>query len=451
MNNIKHWLIYSFIALLAACGSQESADTGVASTNTAYTAANSVEIEPINTATNSSNLLTSLAQLYPNGQLPAERAAQATQDLAQNPAALKLTADAAAQSTQSQTIEPQAVAVDYQPVQRVQNTTLYGAYFFSIYPSEITTALATNPNWKLEGPAFWASLATGSELFPVHRFRNKTNGSYLYSIYETERADIATNYAATFAYEGVAWYARQTPATGWSALYRFRNKTNGTYLFSAYESEKNTIVATYPDVFDLEGIAYYVRQENAATNQLVPLARYAGATGTFQKVNLTMPAGGVLDLALHGTNVRIFDAAMNVVGQAKFSPWGEYQKALEPGAYVIEFQYSSSNAKYAVAYSPTLLAFGNLPQLRNAVYSTSEITTTYHKASFATPAKINFAGSGTSVTIYDSNMQLVDATNSGGTPSYLPVTLPAGEYVFKLMFWSGNSKSVSITSSALPT
>ena len=119
----------------------------------------------------------------------------------------------------------------------------------------------TNPNWLLEGLAFWASLATGTDLYPVHRFRNKTNGSYLYSIYESERAEIAINYAATFVYEGVAWYARQTPATGWSALYRFRNKTNGTYLFSAYESEKNAIVATYPDVFALEGIAYYVRQE----------------------------------------------------------------------------------------------------------------------------------------------------------------------------------------------
>lgn len=191
-------------------------------------------------------------------------------------------------------------------------------------------------------------------------------------------------------------------------------------------------------------------QPNVAANQLVPLARYTGATGTFQKVNLTMPAGGSLDLSLQGTRVRIFDAALNVVGQAAFTPWGEYQKALEPGAYVIEFEYWSANAKNAVAYSPTLLAFGNLPQLRNAVYSTGEPTTTYHKASFATTATINFAGNGTSITIFDSNMKFVDGTNSGGTPSYLPVTLPAGDYVFKFMFWSSNSKSVSITSAALP-
>ena len=271
MNNIKHCFIYSLIALLAACGSQDGSNTNTAITNTALTAAKSVAnlaIKPADKNPDSSSLLQSLAQLYPNGQLPAERVSQAAQELSQNPTALLLTSAAPSATNSSKlqqkngsTLQPQAVAADYQPVQRVQNTTLYGAYFFSIYPGEVTMALATNPNWGLEGPAFWASLATGTDLHPVHRFRNKTNGSYLYSIYETERADIAANYSATFEYEGVAWHARQTTAIGWSALYRFRNKTNGTYLFSAYESEKDAIVANYPTVFELEGIAYYVRQD----------------------------------------------------------------------------------------------------------------------------------------------------------------------------------------------
>jgi Domain of unknown function (DUF5011)/Repeat of unknown function (DUF5648) len=253
------------LTLLTACGDPSATDALTNSGTNNQTSQTLSFITPGQTS--STNLLDSLAVLYPNGQLPANRSAQASEDLSQNPAALKLTAETATVKIQSTTfnatatVAAQAVAADYQPVQRVQNTTLYGAYFFSIYPTEITTALATNPNWRLEGPAFWASLATGADLHPVHRFRNKTNGSYLYSIYETERADIAANYAATFEYEGVAWYARQTPATGWSALYRFRNKTNGTYLFSAYESEKDAIVATYPDVFALEGIAYYVRQD----------------------------------------------------------------------------------------------------------------------------------------------------------------------------------------------
>jgi alpha-tubulin suppressor-like RCC1 family protein len=279
---LKHLFLCASIALLAACGAQEGTSTDVAGINTFLTAPNNIAPTPANS---DSKLLASLATTYPGGQLPQSRAAQAAEDLRDNPATLQLTAETAplAQSqitAQSLTIQPQATAADYQPVQRIQNTTLYGAYFFSIYPGEVASALVGNPNWRLEGPAFWASLQTGLDLFPVHRFQNKLNGSYLYTIYEGERANIVASYSATFAYEGIAWYARQTPtqAPGWSALYRFRNKTNGTYLFSAYEAEKDAIVANYPAVFELEGIAYYVRQEAPSAAGNSPIAASDGHT-----------------------------------------------------------------------------------------------------------------------------------------------------------------------------
>ena len=191
-NNLKQWIVSSFLVLLAACGSQDESNTtnivegkeGAATKLVATPEPQTISTETPSDSERPVGLLISLAQNYPGGKLPAERTAQAAQDLAQNPAALKLTADTAqdatAQAAESQTIDPQAVAADYAPVQRVQNTTLYGAYFFSIYPSEVTTALASNPNWRLEGPAFWAVLAsaTGTDLYPVHRFRNKLNGSY---------------------------------------------------------------------------------------------------------------------------------------------------------------------------------------------------------------------------------------------------------------------------------
>jgi hypothetical protein len=63
----------------------------------------------------------------------------------------------------------------------------------------------------------------------------------------------------------VAWYAKQTTSSGWSPLYRFRNLINGTYLFSAYESEKDAIVRDYSAVFKLEGVAYHVRLDGTGT------------------------------------------------------------------------------------------------------------------------------------------------------------------------------------------
>lgn len=199
-----------------------------------------------------------------------EATQQTSKELAlnQNPAVLTLTAPApnAVQSSQIQAqsgIQPQATTANFSPVIRIQNTTLQGAYFFTIYNAERISALVANPRWNEEGAAFWASTVPDTGLSPVHRFQNKINGSYLYTIYDAERADIVANYSATFAYEGAAWYASQTQLAGWTPLYRFINLTNGTYLFTANETEKNNIVATYASTFKLEGTAYYVWQSTA--------------------------------------------------------------------------------------------------------------------------------------------------------------------------------------------
>jgi Repeat of unknown function (DUF5648) len=239
---------FLFVFFLTSCGGTDDVTTSAAKTSSIQ----------------HSGLLASLAIAFPNGQLPAGKAAQAARELAQNPAVLKLTAETSKTKAAS-VIHAQAGTSDYKPVTRIQNTTLTGAYFFTIYDTERAAALANNPNWKQEGSAFWASLSPDVALNPVHRFRNVLNGSYLYTIYDTEKADIIANYSSAFMYEGVAWHAKQTIGTGWSPLYRFRNLLNGTYLFSAFETEKDAIVANYSAVFKLEGIAYYVRQDAPAS------------------------------------------------------------------------------------------------------------------------------------------------------------------------------------------
>ena len=238
-----------FSLALASCGGNSSDSAASASLASKTTAASTI-------STAASPLLKSLALTYPNGQLPAERAAEAFALLAQNPAALKYNAAI----EKAQLINPQAATASFAAVQRAQNTSLSGSYFFSIYPSEMTNALTTNPTWNLEGTAFFASLTTSEGLAPVHRFRNLINGSYLYTINEGEKNDILANYSAYFVLEGPAWYASPVQAAGFTPLYRFRNLINGTYLFSSYEAEKDAIVANYADIFKLEGVSYYVRQ-----------------------------------------------------------------------------------------------------------------------------------------------------------------------------------------------
>jgi hypothetical protein len=173
-HHLKHWLIYSVIALLAACGRQEAANTDSTATKTAFGARQTVATQATNTNTNadtsvadtsprlpSKDLLTNLALAYPGGVLPAERAAAAAEQLAQNPAVLKYNAVSSSVTAQTQTITSQT-ASSYTvglsaPVQRAQNTTLFGSYFYSIFLSEMSNALAANPTWNLEGTVFRAS------------------------------------------------------------------------------------------------------------------------------------------------------------------------------------------------------------------------------------------------------------------------------------------------------
>lgn len=321
LNKLLPALLLSGLALLSACGAQPDDAKSTPSALKATSQNNSQTANPSNPAhTEQTSLMAGLAQLYPSGQVPEAQKAHLDNALSQNKTStVRLLSAGAEQQAVGQVaanananafanVNPQATATDFLPVTRIQNTTLYGAYFFTIYDAERAAALAANPLWQQEGTAFWASVASGANLSPVHRFRSLSNGSHLYTIYESERADIVANYSAAFVYEGVAWYAQQTPSAGWSPLYRFRNNTNGTYLFSAYEAEKNAIVANYAAVFELEGIAFYVRLDGggaAPKTSLLTSALSAPWGMAFLpdgRMLITQKAGTFVIATLNGAN-----------------------------------------------------------------------------------------------------------------------------------------------------
>ena len=132
-----------------------------------------------------------------------------------------------------------------------------GVYFYTIYASERDNILATMSNaFTYEGIAFYASPTPTPGFSAIYRFRNSLNGSYLYTISDAEKASILQNYPQ-YVPEGTAWYAEQGPAGGGLPLYRFRTN-NGSHIYTAYESEKASVLANYPG-FVLEGPAYYVK------------------------------------------------------------------------------------------------------------------------------------------------------------------------------------------------
>ena len=380
--------------LLSACGSQpDDAQSNTATQNSSSQTISQAANPATPANTEQTSLLASLAQLYPSGQVPQTQKAQLAKsvNVAEIPViplraagvepqvagqvAGQVTAQSSTSLNPQASVNPQATAADFLPVIRIQNTTLYGAYFFTIYEAERAAALAANPLWRQEGSAFWASVATGVNLSPVHRFRNLTNGSHLYTIYDSERADIVANYAAAFVYEGVAWYAQQAPGAGWSPLYRFRNKTNGTYLFSAYESEKDAIVANYAAVFELEGIAFYVRQDNGNP---APKTTLLNTTLVSPWGMAFLPDGRMLVTQKAGTFVIV--SATGATVSAPFSPTlpnlvsagqgGLLDVALDPD-FVTNQRIFWTFSESGTGGSGTAVATGNL--VGNAIQNASVI------------------------------------------------------------------------------
>jgi lysyl endopeptidase len=144
------------------------------------------------------------------------------------------------------------------PVYRFYNSAS-NSYFMTNSVIEKNIIQTYYSQFIYEGFSFFASPETTTDLSPVYRFRNLLNGSYLWTISDIERAVIAQNYSATFVQENIAWYSRTTASAGWVPLYRFRDITNGTYLFTASEIERQSILQNYSARFVYEGIAYYVR------------------------------------------------------------------------------------------------------------------------------------------------------------------------------------------------
>jgi hypothetical protein len=98
---------------------------------------------------------------------------------------------------------------------------------------------------------------TTTEAVPVYRFYNTKTGTHFYTASEAEKSDVLAKWPSIFTLEGVAYSVSLTPRPGMVSVYRFYNATTGAHFYTAGEAEKANVLAKYPQ-FSLEGVAFYV-------------------------------------------------------------------------------------------------------------------------------------------------------------------------------------------------
>lgn len=137
-------------------------------------------------------------------------------------------------------------------------------HFYTISNDEKNFIQSTYPDdvWHFETLSMYAfqKQIVGSK--PVYRFWSDKYQSHFYTISETEKNFLLTNYSQNiWKYEGVAWFAFDEWNNGTFPVYRFWNPNNNAHFYTANETEKDFIQTNYPEtIWKYEGIAWYAFQ-----------------------------------------------------------------------------------------------------------------------------------------------------------------------------------------------
>ncbi|MFA5197267.1 MAG: hypothetical protein WC437_02480 [Patescibacteria group bacterium] len=133
-----------------------------------------------------------------------------------------------------------------------------GYYFYTIFEAEKNNIIAKWPNLYIyEGVNFSLNYGSNRNSVPLYRFYNKQTGSHFYTAFEAEKNDVIAKYGYIYQFEGTAWNVSYDPANSFP-VYRFYNLQNGSHFYTANEGEKNTIISTLGYRYRFEGVSYYV-------------------------------------------------------------------------------------------------------------------------------------------------------------------------------------------------
>lgn len=147
------------------------------------------------------------------------------------------------------------------PVYRFWSPVL-ASHFYTMDEVEKQYVIDTYPGiWSYEGIAYLAmSDQTNPHAVPVYRFWSGVLGSHFFTADELEKNKLLNEYADVWTFEGIAFYAfplEEVPPADVLPVYRFWSETLGHHFYTISEAEKDTVVDTWPDVWALEGVAWY--------------------------------------------------------------------------------------------------------------------------------------------------------------------------------------------------
>ncbi|MDO8848710.1 MAG: hypothetical protein Q7W51_10040 [Coriobacteriia bacterium] len=133
-----------------------------------------------------------------------------------------------------------------------------GSHFYTASETERYTVIRQwAATYTFEGPAYWVNTANPANAVALYRFYNKKNGSHFYTASAEEADNVIARYAATYTFEGPVYNVSMNAENG-TPMYRFFNKKNGSHFYTTSAEERDSVIAKYPSTFAYEGVAYFI-------------------------------------------------------------------------------------------------------------------------------------------------------------------------------------------------
>jgi hypothetical protein len=129
------------------------------------------------------------------------------------------------------------------------------AHFYTASLGERDFVIATYPQFRYEGVAFYAYPVAAGGMEAVYRFYNAETQSHFYTISTGER-DYVRNNLPKFNYEGERWWATSAAWGNAQAVHRFYSPGRGNHFYTISEGEKE-YTRLYDRNWVYEGVGYY--------------------------------------------------------------------------------------------------------------------------------------------------------------------------------------------------
>ena len=144
------------------------------------------------------------------------------------------------------------------PVYRFYNR-VNGSHFYTDSAAERDMVNATWPHiYTDEGPTYYLNPLNNTT--PLTRLYNKQVGSHFYTVNPAEAANAVATWPNVFSSDGPTYEVNPAPVVNSLPVYRFYNMQNGSHFYTASETEKNHVIATWPHIYALEGPAFWIGQ-----------------------------------------------------------------------------------------------------------------------------------------------------------------------------------------------